>query len=203
MEKRIAGALRKCGMRVLYTYLFLNGEGKFEVHVTVRSTGKEKGTAKEVVQAVSEAAGRRFVLAQGSPQVVGFRYMTIVCREGSSYYTLSGTAKIGKGCAKISGDNFTLMELPGGKKAAALSDGMGAGETACKESTLVIELLEELLAAGFPEKAAVQMINTTLATGREEIHYSTVDLSVFDLYSGECEIVKAGHLLRKKTVWSI
>ncbi len=123
MEKRIAGALRKCGMRVLYTYLFLNGEGKFEVHVTVRSTGKEKGTAKEVVQAVSEAAGRRFVLAQGSPQVVGFRYMTIVCREGSSYYTLSGTAKIGKGCAKISGDNFTLMELPGGKKAAALSDG--------------------------------------------------------------------------------
>ena len=84
------------------------------------------------------------------------------------------------------------MELPGGKKAAALSDGMGAGETACKESTLVIELLEELLAAGFPEKAAVQMINTTLATGREEIHYSTVDLSVFDLYSGECEIVKAG-----------
>ena len=55
MEKRIAGALRKCGMRVLYTYLFLNGEGKFEVHVTVRSTGKEKGTAKEVVQAVSEA----------------------------------------------------------------------------------------------------------------------------------------------------
>ena len=143
MEKRIAGALRKCGMRVLYTYLFLNGEGKFEVHVTVRSTGKEKGTAKEVVQAVSEAAGRRFVLAQGSPQVVGFRYMTIVCREGSSYYTLSGTAKIGKGCAKISGDNFTLMELPGGKKAAALSDGMGAGETACKESTLVIELLED------------------------------------------------------------
>ena len=56
----------------------------------------------------------------------------------------------------------------------------------------MIELLEELLAAGFPEKAAVQMINTTLATGREEIHYSTVDLSVFDLYSGECEIVKAG-----------
>ena len=62
MEKRIAGALRKCGMRVLYTYLFLNGEGKFEVHVTVRSTGKEKGTAKEVVQAVSEAAGRRLSL---------------------------------------------------------------------------------------------------------------------------------------------
>lgn len=28
--------------------------------------------------------------------------------------------------------------------------------------------------------------------GREEIHYSTVDMTVFDLYSGEGEIIKAG-----------
>ena len=69
---------------------------------------------------------------------------------------------------------------------------MGSGVRACRESTRVIELLEELLEAGFPEKAAIQMINTTLVLGREEIHYSTVDLSVFDLYTGECEFIKAG-----------
>ena len=73
-----------------------------------------------------------------------------------------------------------------------LSDGMGSGEAACRESTLVVELLEELLGAGFPEKTAIQMINTTLVIGREEIHYSTVDMTVFDLYTGECEIIKAG-----------
>ena len=44
--------------------------------------------------------------------------------------------------------------------------------------------LEELLEAGFPEKTAIQMINTTLVMGREEIHYSTVDMTIFDLYSG-------------------
>ena len=72
----------------------------------------------------------------------------------------------------------------------ALSDGMGSGEKACRESTLVVELLEELLEAGFPEKTAIQMINTTLVMGREEIHYSTIDMSVFDLYTGECELIK-------------
>ena len=56
----------------------------------------------------------------------------------------------------------------------------------------MVELLEELLEAGFPEKTAIQMINTTLVMGREEIHYSTVDMTIFDLYSGECEIIKAG-----------
>ena len=60
------------------------------------------------------------------------------------------------------------------------------------ESTLVMELLEELLEAGFPAKAAIQMINTTLVMGREEIHFSTVDLSMFDLYTGECRLIKAG-----------
>src|SRR5699024_1486104 len=82
--------------------------------------------------------------------------------------------------------------MPGGRRGVVLSDGMGFGEEACRESTLVIELLEELLAAGFPEKTAIQMINTTLVIGREEIHYSTVDMTVFDLYTGECEIIKAG-----------
>ena len=85
-----------------------------------------------------------------------------------------------------------MMDLPGGKRGVALSDGMGCGQAACRESTLVIELLEELLEAGFPEKTAIQMINTTLVMGREEIHYSTVDMTIFDLYSGECEIIKAG-----------
>ena len=43
-----------------------------------------------------------------------------------------------------------------------------------------------------PVKLSMQMINTTLVMGREEIHYSTVDMGIFDLYRGTCEFVKAG-----------
>lgn len=192
LEKRIGVQLKRKGVRVLYSHFFMNQEGKYEVHLTARAIGEQKVAIKEIVQCVSHVSGRRFVPQSGSTSVLGSRYTTIVCREGPVYYTMQGTARIGKGCSRISGDNFTMMELPGGKKGAALSDGMGAGEEACKESTLVIELLEELLDAGFPVKTAIQMINTTLVMGREEIHYSTVDLSVFDLYTGECEIIKAG-----------
>lgn len=192
LERKIISALRKKGMRVLYTHFFMNTEGKYEIHVTVRSMGKQKAAVKEVVRAVTEAAGRKFVLPCDSARMVGQEYMTVVCMEGPSFYTMQGTARIGKGCSQISGDNFSLMEIPGRRQVAALSDGMGSGEEACRESTMVIELLEELLSAGFPEKTAIQMINTTLVMGREEIHYSTVDMTVFDLYTGECEIIKAG-----------
>ena len=106
--------------------------------------------------------------------------------------TLQGVAKIGKGCEKISGDTFLMTDLPGGKKGIALSDGMGSGEEAFRESTMVVEMLEELLEAGFPVKTAVQMMNTALVIGREEVRFSTIDVSLFDLYSGTCEFVKAG-----------
>ena len=201
LEKKITGALKKKGLRVLYTHFFMNAEGKYEIHVAARCMKKQKVAVKEVVRAVTDAVGRRFVLPGDSARMMGSEYTTIVCMEGPVFYTMQGIARIGKGCARISGDNFALIESPGGRQVAALSDGMGSGEEACRESTLVIELLEELISAGFPEKTAVQMINTTLVMGREEIHYSTVDMTVFDLYTGQCEIIKAGAsatFIRKK-----
>ena len=171
---------------------FMNPEGKYEIHVTARTLAGQTIPVKEVVKTVTEATGRRFVLPGGSTGTVGPEYVTVVCREGTAFYTMQGMAKIGKGCSRISGDNFALLDLQGGRQAAILSDGMGAGEDACRESTMVIELLEELLGAGFPEKAAIRMLNAALVMGREEIHYSTVDMTIFDLYTGTCEIVKAG-----------
>lgn len=192
MEKKIVSGLKRKGVRVLYTNFFLNREGKYEVHITARAIQEKCVTFQEICREISWITGHRLI-HEGNPfQTLGKEYVTVICLEGPAFYTLQGVARIGKGCSKISGDNFTMMDLPGGRQSAALSDGMGSGERACKESTLVIELLEELLEAGFPEKTAIQMINTTLVLGREEIHYSTVDMSVFDLYTGTCEIIKAG-----------
>ncbi len=192
LEKKISAHLKKKGIRVLYTNFFMNREGKYEIHVTARAAQNTCVTTKELVKSISEVIGRRFVPEGNQCPVLGKEYMTVICMEGPGYCTLQGVARIGKGCCQISGDNFMMMELPGGRQGVALSDGMGAGEKACKESTLVIELLEELLEAGFPEKTAIQMINTTLVMGREEIHFSTVDMSIFDLYTGSCELIKAG-----------
>ena len=49
----------------------------------------------------------------------------------------SGIARIGKGLEQISGDTFLMKDLPGGRKGIALSDGMGSGEEAFRDSTMV------------------------------------------------------------------
>lgn len=192
MKRRLTAGLKRKGIRVLNTCFLMNREGKYEIHLTARSIQEQCVTVKEIVREMSVITGRHLVAAAGQNQTLGKEYMTIICLEGPAYYVMQGIARIGKGGETISGDNFMACELPGGRQAIALSDGMGSGEKACRESTQVVELLEELLMAGFPEKMALQMINTTLVMGREEIHYSTIDMSIFDLYNGTCEIMKAG-----------
>lgn len=192
IEKKIISSMKKIGVRVVSLNLFMNIYGKYEVHMTARAVEDCYVTKKMIAREISEIFARKLVVDGVSSEIIGREYKNIICKEETKFHTLYGIAKAGKDGNVVSGDNFMVLDLPSGRQCVALSDGMGAGEEACRESTLVIELLEELLEAGFPEKLAVQMINTTLVTGREDIHYSTMDMSVFDLYTGKCELIKAG-----------
>lgn len=192
LEKKIKIRFAKAGLKLLSTVFFVTGNGRYEIHVTIKALKGTCITTKEVAQIISECTGREMVLGKDERAIVGSEYGTITCVEGSRYHTLQGIAKIGKGCDKISGDNFSLLELEGGKQGVILSDGMGAGQSAFRESAMVVEVLEELLNAGFPKETALQMLNTAMVMGREEVRFSTIDISMFDLYSGECEITKAG-----------
>lgn len=192
LEKKLKSQLKKCGVKVLSSVFYLTPDGKYEIHLTVKTTKGQCVTTKEVAAQVGNCVGRTMIPDQGERPILGEEYCTIACVEGAKYFTLQGVAKIGKDCEKISGDTFFMTNLPGGKKGVALSDGMGSGEAAFRESAMVVEMLEELLEAGFPVKTAIQMMNTVLVIGREDVHFSTVDVSLFDLYNGKCEIVKAG-----------
>lgn len=204
LEKKMKSLLKKNGIKVLSSVFYLTPDGKYEIHLTARTTKGQCIAIKDFAALVSKCVGRSMMPEQGERPILGEEYCTVAFVEGARYYTLQGVARIGKNCEKISGDTFLMTNLPGGKKGVALSDGMGSGENAFKESAMVVEMLEELLEAGFPVKTAIQMMNTALVIGRDEVHFSTIDVSLFDLYNGKCEIVKAGapatFIKRKDTV---
>ncbi len=192
LERKIRNRLKQNGYKLLSSVFFVSKQGRYEIHLTVRAMKGECGSARELAKLLSDCVNRPMILQAGERQTIGQEYCTVVCMEGPKYYTLQGVAKIGKGCEKISGDTFVMTELPGGREGVVLSDGMGSGEDAFRESAMVVEMLEELLKAGFPGETAIQMMNTALVIGREEVRFSTVDLCVLDLYEGSCELMKAG-----------
>jgi len=96
--------------------------------------------------------------------------------------------KIKKGKA-VSGDSFASVFLHS-QTALILSDGMGSGSKAARESLATVNLLKRLLESGFDRELAVKTVNATLALRSPEDSFSTVDLAMIDLFSGKGDFVK-------------
>ncbi len=192
LERKLKMRFSKIGIKLLSSVFLVGESGRYEIHVTIKATKGRCVTTKEIARVISKCTGRAMVLGKDERNMVGMEYDTVGCVEAARYHTLQGVARIAKGCNQISGDNFSLLELAGGKQGVILSDGMGVGQVAFRESAMVVEVLEELLNAGFPQETALQMLNTAMVIGREEVRFSTIDMSLFDLYSAKCELIKAG-----------
>ena len=103
-----------------------------------------------------------------------------------------GVARAAKNGEAVSGDNYAVSRSTPGQAVMSLSDGMGSGEEAARESRKVVELAEQLLAAGYTPRAALKLVNTVLLLSGEEQHPATVDLCCIDLYTGVLEAMKLG-----------
>ncbi len=113
-------------------------------------------------------------------------------REQPDYYCITGVARMVKEEQQVSGDSFSFFYENEGELAMILSDGMGSGEEAEKESESVLFLLERMLSAGFREETAIRLINSVLALRAEQNMYATLDISRINLYGGTCEFIKIG-----------
>ena len=72
-----------------------------------------------------------------------------------------GIAQLAKGNQDICGDYYSYLEL-GRKAGFDSSDGMGNGSRAQQESQTAVQLVEQLLLAGFRKDAVVRTVNTIL-----------------------------------------
>ena len=112
--------------------------------------------------------------------------------EDVSYQMLYGVARLTREAEKVSGDNYICRQEEDGRFFLCLSDGMGSGIEAFKESEIVVELLEQFLDSGFSQETAARMVNSALVLKGREGMFSTVDICAVDLYTGICEFLKAG-----------
>lgn len=190
--KQISHALREVDIQLKNLYLIENEAGRMEVSLTMRNTKKNSLTAEEIGDLLSVLLNMRLVSAQDNSFFIGDAWQTFYYVEEARFHVLTGVAKAVKETEKISGDNYAIFETDTGNLTAVLSDGMGSGEKACSDSTMVVELMQKFLEAGFQMEVAIQMINSALLAGGETSNMSTLDLCSMDLYGGECRFVKVG-----------
>ena len=118
---------------------------------------------------------------------------SVVIEESPKYHMLSYVASIPKDGEKFSGDSFNFGKNKNGIYVIALSDGMGSGPDAGLESSVAIDIIDEFIKCGYDEEIAIKAINSIMNMKfSEDEKFTTLDMSMVDLYSGELSVIKAG-----------
>jgi stage II sporulation protein E len=110
--------------------------------------------------------------------------------RGRRLHFTVGIAKRPRAGGHVSGDTALVQELDRGRVVVGLSDGMGVGPEAAFESGTALELMQEMLKAGFSQTMAVRAVNTALLLRSSEERFATLDLALVDLFRQEAELVK-------------
>lgn len=192
IQKRIIYQLKEYHIIVNRIAILEKRNNKQEIFMIART---EKGrciTTKEAAQLVGEAFGKRMRPADGCKNVLTKDFETFVFVEDADYKVFTGMSKMTKDGGRISGDNFSFLYPDSGTVVMTLADGMGTGETAYEESESVVDLLEQFIEAGFRKESAINLINSILVLKAEEQSFSTIDMTVINLFTGVCDIIKIG-----------
>ena len=105
---------------------------------------------------------------------------------------ISAIAAKAKGAGSKSGDTASYCHLPHGRYMMFLSDGMGIGERAGRDSRTAAEIAQKMLQSGFTPTSAMETINCALLLKSHESSFSGVDMAIINPNSGEADFYKMG-----------
>lgn len=191
MEEKIRKHFQKQHIVVKQVWMLSRPDEKWRIFLTMRTRGGQCITMKEAARQLSEVCGCRMVPSRESRAVLNSEMRTVLFTEDVNYKVLYGVARVTREKETVSGDNYACA-CTDDQFVMCLSDGMGSGVEACRESETVVELLEQFVTSGFSRETAARMVNSALVLQRKNGMFSSVDVCSLDLYSGICEFLKAG-----------
>ena len=148
---------------------------------------------KPIDKVFSKVFDEKFMLQD---QKCGIRLNKNICSylftSDDRYIIQTGIAKTKKDDSIVSGDNISQIRLGDGKYMLAISDGMGSGADARRNSKIAISMLERLFSTGFDKETSINLINSAIMNANKEDMYATLDIEILDLYAGKMQILKNG-----------
>lgn len=166
--------------------------GRQRIYLYASRTKGNVTTAREVARLVSGIMNKRFTVDEGSRSIVGEKESLIVLVEAPNFTYQSGYICHRKGGESVCGDYSYLA--PVGREAMLLmiSDGMGSGEPAFRQSEFLTESIADLIGAGFDQSCSISLVNSMMSMKCQGENFATLDLCHVDLYSGMAEFIKYG-----------
>ena len=185
---RVRAAAVSCGFEPLEACCVLNSAEKMTLEIKIKIP-YDKTNVKNFSSQLDVITKRRLELPE--IEIYG-TYAHFVYKEKPIFKVVSAGVQFNADGERFSGDSFTTFEDKKGFFYAIICDGMGTGTKAAVSSNLAVTLLEKLIKAGFGIQSSVNTVNTSLISKSGDECSVTLDLAVFDLFTGRIEFYKCG-----------
>lgn len=191
-ESRITESLYRYGVMVSKALLVKDKNDRLEAYVHCSLEKKGLVTGEMMAALVSDVLAKEMVCVKRSDETVGKKESTFTFLEKGMFLLTTGIVRKNRLGETKCGDNFSISKIDEQKAVMMLSDGMGSGEPANIKSEQVVELLEQLLSAGFQRELAIWLLNSFISFLSNGNISSTLDLTMIDLYDGTADFIKLG-----------
>lgn len=185
-ERRLVRYLRSLDIEADVS-AFRDGSGRLRIII---ESGKIKNLMedKSYLDKLSEVMGVRLCRP-----INGGGEARLTLLEAEPLAVSVGIAAMKKEGENVSGDRGTYFKTETGMLCVILSDGMGSGKPAARESLEAVEILEKFLRSGVEPALAMKTLNSVmLLRNGDDWGFATVDLMCIDLFSGEAGFYKYG-----------
>lgn len=194
LENNIRKALNKNSIEAYDILCYEDKNERNHVKLSTTVCGKKNKCIKEILPLISEVCGKTMCVC-GDGCVIDSKTKKCVVdfQETPKYHIACYSARECKEGEKINGDSYSYCKLNDGTFMTIISDGMGSGPQAARESKAAVELLERFMISGFSNETAINTVNSIMSFKFiEDEKFSTIDLNNIDLYTGEVTFMKVG-----------
>ncbi len=185
-QREILYALRKEGIHIKRLKAGWDSHGCFEASIELIPC-KEGSICDSVIpETIKNVIGI-------SVERVGVKNCSrcfILYRQESPYKVVS--YKLSLPFEEKCGDSVAFARINRENFAIALSDGMGTGIAASKDSNFVAHIVLKLLSGGMNMEQSIKMINSLLVNRSGGKSFATLDMALINLYTLRCQFIKNG-----------
>lgn len=194
LDKVLKKALSRKNIAYKNIYSYTDKKGRLKIKMLMENCYGENICGKAILPILKEVLRVPFSISDEGCRInPEINECSVVIEESPKYNMLSYVASIPKDGEKFSGDSFNFGKNKNGIYVIALSDGMGSGPDAGLESSVAIDIIDEFIERGYDEEIAIKAINSIMNMKfSEDEKFTTLDMSMVDLYSGELSVIKAG-----------
>lgn len=194
LEKNIKNAFDRNKIKYNDVICFQDKNERITIKLLLKDSKDKKSFLKKVLPVINKVTNKTMcVRNEKTIMDINSNLCSVVIEELPKYQVTSYAAQKCKDGEQCSGDSYKFSVLKDGTFMAVMSDGMGSGPQAGRESQAAVNLVENYTNAGLSKITAINTVNSMMAWKfSEEEKFSTVDLCGIDLYTGKVDFMKVG-----------